>query len=681
MYWINPKYSPDDFRRDMRRVRDNRIELLRIFIQWEYVEPERNLFDFSLYDTFFRVAEEERIALMPTLLFYLPYHRLVEQARNGCPDDDRRYPCFDRPEIREGAERFAAETVRRFKDSPALKIWNLCNEPTDPFCRCSHSLDEFATWLKRKYQTLDALKDAWAGEYYIFKPILPRSMEELTGGWLKQLFDLQLRGRDTAMRLDSYDFQREHAVAHLASIAALVRKIDPRHETHSNPAAVTVNPLYEGGYSPWELAEVQDSIGGSIHPHGMLPHLEKDPAKYPRVMLSAMDLIRSWADGKDAWIGEYQAGSTFMKKNAYTPRGADISSTLYHALARGLRGVIFWQWQSWRQSSFEPGEFSLRNPSDGGPTERSEAARKFGDFLEKYRPQLSRLKAPRAQAAVLQSMDQFAAGALLDNRWVPPYSHCNAAYAAHQSLLRRGIPCDFITESQLSDKLGQYRLLILPHVRLIATETAAAIADFVRNGGAVWADGRCGYLDKHHFLRDTIPGNGLDKVFGCREIDEVAPFPGDRLVMSNGAEVEAYREIQRFETYDSAEVIASCGTWPAAVRNRYGKGIAELWGTYLTVNNETDLSQLIPTFAARCGVRAPFEVTAGSELQISLSGGEDIRFVAVTSLADESQDAVIELADAGGQLLNDVPAVLNGRELKFTIRPGETLPLLIRSRK
>ena len=115
MYWINPKYTLADFREDLRRVRENRITLLRIFIQWEYVEVEKGKFDFSIYDTFFRAAEEAGIELMPTLLFYLPYHRLAEQERRGESDVGRRYPCLDRPAIREGLERFFAETVRRYK--------------------------------------------------------------------------------------------------------------------------------------------------------------------------------------------------------------------------------------------------------------------------------------------------------------------------------------------------------------------------------------------------------------------------------------------------------------------------------------------------------------------------------------------------------------------------------------
>ncbi len=680
MYWVNPKYSLDDFREDMRRVRENRLTLLRTFILWEYVEPEKNRFEFSMYDRFFQAAEEYGIGLMPTLLFYLPFHRVAEQAENGQSDGNRRVPCLDRPEIREGLELFISKTVCRYKDSPALRIWNLWNEPTDTLCPCPYSLDHFAAWLKRKYPAFEALKEAWAGEYYIFNSILPRSMDELDGRWLGQVLELATRGRNTAMRLDWIEFQTDHSAEHLAYLAGLVRQHDPVHETHSNPAVTTGNPL-TCGISPWKLAKEQDSTGGSIHPHNMLQRLEKDPARYPGPMLSVIDLIRSWAAGRNAWIGEYQAGSTFVKEHAYTPRGTDISATLYHALARGLRGAVFWEWQSWRQSVFETGEFSLRNPSDGGPTERSEAVRSFGEFLDRYKEYLKVLQAPRPKAAILHSMDQFAMDLLLETtNGLPGFrqSHFKAAYACHQALAKAGIPCDFITEAQLSEKiLERYDVLFLPHVRIIAPATAAAIEDFVRNGGAVWADGRCGFLDKHLFLRCTVPVNGLDRVFGCRETDEVAPFENDRLILKDGSQVKPYREIQRLNPDETAEILAECNGYPAAVRNRCGKGTAELWGTYLSGDPEFDISGLVTEFAMKHGAKPLIRIGAGENIIASCCSGGKYLLAVFTSLADGEQTLRAVLPLRPVRILNESAAALSGDELVMSIPPGETAVVLM----
>ena len=681
MYWINPKYSLNDFRNDLLRVRENKITLLRIFIQWEYVETEKNTFDFSLFDTFFRAAEEIGIGLMPTLLFYLPFHRLAELQKNGDYSAGRGHPCLDRPDFRQGLELFFTETVRRYKDSPALKMWNLWNEPIDYMCRCPDSLAKFVIWLKRKYPTYEALKEGWAGEYSIFNPVLPGSMEDLSVAWLDQILSQPLRGRDTALQLDWREFQTDHAAEHMAFLAGLVRRYDPVHPVHSNLSCTNCNPLYHG-ISPWKLAKVLDSTSGSVHPHGTLSALEKEPGLYPRAMLSVIDQIRSWSAGGESWIGEYQGGSTFEKKNAYTPRGTDISATLYHALARGLHGLVFWQWQSWRAGVFEPGEFSLRNPTDCAPTERSEAAARFGEFLERHQQYLERLQPQRPAIAILHSMDQFTADELLTCT-APGISvrrHYEAAYACHQALVKAGIPCDFITEQQLTDGISkQYRVLILPQVRMIASGTAASIEDFVRNGGAVWADGRSGFLDKHMFLRGIVPGNGLDRVFGCRETDEVAPFENDRLILKNGDTVKPYREIQRLKPYDSAEILAECNGYPAAVRNRYGKGIAELWGTYLSAAPETDLSSFLPKFAEANGVLPEIRIRSGKDVIVSMLLGKNVLLAVFTSLAEKEQKIAAELPVAEGILLNDVPAALSGGRVEFTLRPSETLPVLIRT--
>ena len=683
MYWINPRYSLQDFREDMRRVKENRLSMLRIFIQWEYVEVKRNQFDFSIYDTFFQAAEEAGVKLMPTLLFYLPMHRLLEQEQNGNSDAGRRFPCLDRPEIREGIELFFSETVRRYRHSPALHIWNIWNEPTDPLCQCPHSLEKYACWLKRKYPTLEELTQAWAGEYSVFKPLLPESMEQINASWLKQVLALPLRGRDTALRLDWFDFQIENSAEHLAFLAGLVRKYDPDHELHSNPCCTVSNPLWQG-ISPWKLAVEQTSTGASIHPHHMFPSVEKSPEDYPWAMLSVIDLVRSWAAGRDAWIGEYQGGSTFWKPNAYTPSATDISATLYHSLARGLKGLLFWEWQSWRSGIFEPGEFSLRNPSDGGPTERSQAAADFGAFLEQYHPCLEKLQPPRPQVAILHSMDEYAMETVLETcqRGIPFLRHFDAAYACHQAFAKAGITTDFLTESQLGQGvLGYYRLLVLPHVRIMAPATAATIEEFVRNGGLLWADGRCAFLDKRMCLRNTVPCNGLDKVFGCREIDEVAPREYDQLQLKDGSRLKPCREIQRLRLTEGAEALAECNGYPAAVRNRYGKGIAELWGTYLSVNPESGFAPLLIDFAAENGIKPEIRINSGSNVIVSLLRGKNLHLAVFTSLLKQPQKIVAELPMQSGKILNECSQVaLTGNTLELSISYGQTLPVLIEAR-
>ena len=43
MYWLNPNYGAKEIEEDMRRIRDNRFNIIRSFIWWEKVEPRRGM--------------------------------------------------------------------------------------------------------------------------------------------------------------------------------------------------------------------------------------------------------------------------------------------------------------------------------------------------------------------------------------------------------------------------------------------------------------------------------------------------------------------------------------------------------------------------------------------------------------------------------------------------------------
>ena len=212
----------------------------------------------------------------------------------------------------------------------------------------------------------------------------------------------------------------------------------------------------------------------------------------------------------------------------------------------------------------------------------------------------------------------------------------------------------------------------------MAPVTAATIDAFVRNGGFLWADGRCAFLDKRMCLRNTVPCNGLDKVFGCREIDEVAPREYDELLLKDGSRLKPCREIQRLRLYEGAEALAECNGYPAAVRNRHRRGVAELWGTYLSVNPDSSFAPLLTDFAAENGIRPEIKISSGSNVIVSQLHGENMLLAVFTSLARAPQKVVAELPIQSGKIVNgDNNAVLTGNVLEFSISYGKTLPVII----
>lgn len=622
MYWLNPNYGAKEIEEDMRRIRDNRFNIIRSFIWWEKVEPRKGMREYRQHDMLFDAADKYGLKVMETFGLYLPLWLQKELLAKGIDDRSRRYPCFDRPEVAEPMEEFLRDTVERYKDAPALAIWNLWNEPTNPPCRCPATLKKFCLWLKRKYLTIEELKAAWLGEFQVFTTACVDSLDELTPEWLADAFEFGTRGRITPMESDWHAFTFDNARENIIWLRDTVRSIDPVHETHANPATPLSNSLH-CGLNEWALAREMESISISVHPsHHFFSH--DVPENFSSAYLYCIDEVRSWAQGKDAWIGELQAGTTLYHARYYTPSPEEITHTLYHALGRGLHGVLFWEWQAWRSSMMEVGEFSLRRAQDGAPTERSEAAKRFALDVERHHEVLAEVERPSAEVAIFASMAarNFKFQQFRNKPHIPGIcdEHNDAVYGCYKALNRANIAVDFITELTL-DTLKRYKVLFVPQVEMVSREVAQILRQFVADGGALWADGRCGWLDDHVYLRSTVPGNGLAELFGCCEEDFVA-FPEPVRL----AKARSYRHLQYLHP-TTGEELARTGRHVTAVRNQFGQGETELWGSYVTLGlqregEDADTMDQISDFAFRHGVRPVVETTPPQALECSRLAGE-----------------------------------------------------------
>jgi hypothetical protein len=128
------------------------------------------------------------------------------------------------------------------------------------------------------------------------------------------------------------------------------------------------------------------------------------------------------------------------------------------------------------------------------------------------------------------------------------------------------------------------RILVLVHTVALSDKEAAAIEEFVRNGGVVIADVRCGIADGRCRLREK---GALDELFGiARKAGEGRAVKG---VMEVGGEwdsaalkVKLAKNAAQYVVVD-AEVSAqggtplgNCGETPAVIVNAVGKGATVL---------------------------------------------------------------------------------------------------------
>lgn len=691
MYWMNPRKSAPEIEEDLRRIRANHFTIIRKFVWWESIERTEGAFDFAQNDFIYEAAARQGLSIMETYGLYLPHWLKLQLAEKGIVDKDRYY-CLDRPEIQAPLKRFLEAVVNRYKEAPALKIWNVWNEPTKPPCCCEHTLGKFVAWLKDRYGSVENLREAWGGEFQVFDTLLPESFEALTVKWVSDAFRFGLRGRVTPMEYDWTHFSAFNLTENIQWLADLTKALDPIHETHANPNCPTGNGMMDG-QDVYLQASVLDSISESVH-HSHHFYNEKDVEAYPTSLSFSADKIRSWGDGrgKDAWIGELQAGTTYYHRKQYTPSAEDITHALWHSLGRGVKGVLFWEWQAWRSSMMEVGEFSLRRATDGGPTERSEAAAAFGRALEAHTEVFRSVNRPRSEIAIFYSIDNSSFKAL-QKRGKPfleeiEHEHTFAAYGCYKALNRANLAVDFVTEEQVAEGiLKNYRVLYLPQVELMSARTAIALRKFVERGGFLWADGRCAFLDEHVFLRDLIPGHGLDAIFGAREVDFVASRGRLELSLSVGGRLQGFRFAQSLEPRDGGEVRGTFADGrPAIVSKSCVTGRTELVGTYLSLGlrdcPDPATMDYVADFAISAGVAPMVEIEPKNGFEACRLSGETWDVLIVSNRLGEAAEAILRTLEPYESIViaGDPDQAVDHDEklIRRTFSPRETVAFLAR---
>lgn len=657
MYWANPRFSAEEVDRDVAAMRDNGFSLIRCIVWWELVEEVEGRRDFSVYDKIFAAAEKHGMDMMPTVGFYPPFW-LTQRLDSLGKNDPGRYPCLARPEVAVPLSDFVRDLVLRYRDSAALAYWNVWNEPSVNETKNEIMLARFADWLRERYPDDNALREAWRGEYPVFSLLCPPDRDALTPAWLAEAFRLGTRGRCTAMLFDWYRFLGGELAGQTAWLCAEVRKHDHAHPTHANFHSLNANPL-SSGRDLFALAAVPDTISCSVHASN-----DYEPGAAlcdrPGNYAFAVDQTYSWTrGGKHAMVGEVQCGTSDIHPRQYTPTPEDIRREMWWSVGAGLDGQVFWLWQAWRAGTFELGEFGLRNPSDGGETDRSREVRHFAELYRRHREAFAAMRRPPADIALLYSQDTHI------YRWVNGLDHHNAhranlaaadtLFGCHRALTLANYPVEFVAEADAeAGGLERYKVVYLAGVEVIRPGVAGALRRFVEKGGRLWADGRPGFLDEHMYLRAAVPGHGLDKVFGAREIDYLAREDGTEIRVDGVARARGLAMASRLGLVGDGRVAGHHADGSVAVvDHHFGAGKTRWVGAQLSRRlreyDDPETRAYIAEFAREAGVRPVGDFPDG--LVARRLSGERHEALIVFNRAEAPIDAAVRFPAGSTQSL------------------------------
>ncbi len=598
--FYRPPSPPREKRREMVKAlaEEHKFNLIRIWPNWDYVNPEPDKWIFDEVEEVMSYADEFGMQVLCGLVVELmpwwleqkyPESRFVDargramRLQGSSNNITGGWPgvCLDWDPVREAAGKYIKELIKVVGPHKSLFGYDCWNEPhiepawarniwADPeevlFCYCDKTIANFREWLNQKYGSLDGLNKAWTRRYPSWEAVdAPRSMSTYADwvDWRRFIIE-----RDTV----EMKFRVETA-----------RSVDPVHVMESHGAVhPPVEPCAVSATNAWRLAEQLDAWGMSLFPRWQ--HLDIP------ICAAKFEITRSNAAGKPFFLTELQAGhgnNGLIRSPEMRPR--DVHTNNWLAVAMGAKGVIYWNYAA-EATGYESTGFGLVS-RNGTPTDVLREASKMNQLIQAHWD-IIQDHLPKPEIALLTDQDNalltFAASGKEDASTLSFRGYYNAVWNMDHYV-------EFVEPQGLGKR--DYKVIIAPWHLIGKKATLDYLRGFVEGGGTLITETGFGRYDERMYYNFVVPPFGLDQVFGYREDEALGlnTYPRPKEVPESdlvyfdpeivftqpvAARVTGHTYLNPIEV-TSAETIATHKGMKVAARKKVGKGWVYYFGTNL----------------------------------------------------------------------------------------------------
>ena len=518
----NPEQWPESvWPDDVALMRQAGVNLVSVGIfSWALLEPEPGNYEFGWLDRILDLLDAGGIAVDLANASATPppwfSHRHPESLLTDADGVTRSYGarqgfCPSSSGYRSAAAALTTAIADRYAGHPAVAMWHVHNEYGNHnwSCYCDVSAAAFREWLRRRYDTLDELNDAWgttfwSQRYHSWDEILPpRTPSYQTFANPTQQLDFSRFSSDEL--LDCYR-------AEAGIIAAR--------------SALPVTTNYMQFWKPvdyWRWSQDVDLISNDHYRMAAL-----GPAAATHDLAMAADLVRSLADDAPWLLMEHSTSAVnWQPRNPAKPPGQMQRDSLTH-VARGSDGALFFQWRASRAGAekFHSGML----PHAGTDTERWREVCELGATLAA----LGAVAGARTVANIAIAFDWHAWwGVELDSHPSVDVDQMTRVRRWHRMLYEQGYTCDFVHPDR---DLSGYDLVLVPALYLCSDAAAANLAAVADRGGTVVIGYFSGIVDVDDHIRlGGYPG-AFAGLLGLR-VEEFSPLlDGESVELQVGAD-------------------------------------------------------------------------------------------------------------------------------------------------
>lgn len=616
-------HDPAVLEEDIRLMKLAHCNVMSVGIfSWGMLEPEEGVFTFEWLDQVLdRLAENGIFVWLATpsgarptwMSEKYPEVLRVEKNRVRNLHGMRHNHCMTSPVYREKVRVMNSKLAERYSFHPAVLGWHVSNEYGGE-CHCDYCQEDFRSWLKTRYGSLESLNRAWWTTFWSHTYTSWSQVESPAphGEMMVHGHNLDWRRFVSDQTIDFY----RHEIAPL-------KAVNPEL-----PCTANMMDLF-WGLDYREFAKEVDVVSWDAYPTWHEADSEISIASW---FAFNHDLFRS-LKMKPFMLMESTPSQTNWQPVSKLKRPGMHRLSSLQAVAHGSDTVQYFQWRKSRGSS-EKFHGAVVDHAGHEHTRVFQDVSELGKTLAGMTEVLG--TSVPAEAAILFDWD---------NRWAihdaqGPRNegiHYEETVVQHyRALWQMGVPTDVIGAFDPFDK---YKLIIAPMVYMLREETGQRLTEFVERGGTLLVTYWSGVVDEHDLCHLTGFPGPLRKVTGvwAEEIDGLHDHDRNELVFSSGNHLGLegsyeIRELCEVIHAESAEILALYGKdfyagAPVLTVNRCGAGHAY----YLAARVTEDAfylrlyDRLVQEAGVRCSINS--ELPPGVTVEMRTDGVHDYLFI------------------------------------------------------
>ena len=642
----NPdQWPPEIWDEDMRLMKLAHCNAMSVGIfAWAALEPEEGHFEFGWLDRIMdMLAENDAVAVVATpsgarpawMSQKYPEVLRVRPDRGRNLHGTRHNHCFTSPVYREKVNIINTKLAERYKDHPALLLWHVSNEYSGE-CHCELCRAAFREWLQERYESLDALNQAWWTSFWAHtfndwsqieppSPVGEMILHGLNLDWMRFVTDQTL------------DFMQ----AEIEPLKAITPDV---------PVTTNFMGMFPG-INYWKLAPALDVISWDSYPrwHQYISDVERGAE-----IGFVHDINRCLRGGQPFMLMESTPSATnWMDYSKIKRPGMHMLSSL-QAVAHGSDTVQYFQWRK-SQGSSEKFHGAVVDHAGHENTRVFRDVADVGQALEKLQPVVGTTVRP--QVALIFDWE---------NRWAiedaqGPIRHHKkypeTCINHYRAFWQRGIPVDVIDMEQ---SLDTYQLVVAPMLYMLRPGVAERLEAFVAGGGTLVATYWSGIANETDLcFLGGFPGplRGLLGIW-AEEIDALTPDDVQHLMPLGSNTLALTGQYKVHDLCDlihaeSAQVLATYARdfyagRPALTVNNHGEGQAY----YIAARTEQRfLDDFYLRLATQIGIQPVIETELPPPVNVAVRTDGEQDFVFVMNFANERASFQLD-AHAYTDLLN-----------------------------